>query len=305
MNAEVKVFGWQGIKLQVPEEWELAAEKGGFTKGYIRLDDVTAPKLSMSWDTVKEDKAKTPREALKELKKEIKKRDKSVKFLREDAIKVCGHPSRYFHWKSLTEGYELFWYCPDSKRAFASEFTFKPDEYWNLKPALDKVIESIQCHSTDDTRVWTTLDLKLEVPIEFNLVERSFYATRIHMLFSTREAYFIFDRVGFAQTILTETYSDLQDWLEKVYEPELKRRFKGIKFGRIRSDKVFDHEGLTVHSSYKSGTLFGKKHDVESQVWFCQQVNKIFAVTTVKEIGKNGKLNKGLKLILSSVKCHG
>jgi len=297
-----KRFAWQGLEFQIPEEWELGQDKGDYASGFIRLDDPMFARLGVNWQTVKEKKVKSPAEFLKSLKKTLKKRNKDIRFLAEKETKVCDHSARYFRWKAIGEGLDLFWYCRETRRAFAAEFTFKPDEYAQMRAAMDSMIETFRCHGDEKLRSWTLSGLELQVPSGFKLTERGIYATRIHLFFTSKTASLMVDRVAFAQSLLSETYHDLKEWFEKVYRRELRRRYRGIRLGRYKRARVLGHDALATTSTYRRGVLM-RRCTVESKAWLCERSNKLFAVST-SVTSKDGNVNKDLKRVLASIRCH-
>ena len=42
-------FGWQGIRLRVPSEWELGRVDGDMSSGYARLDDARMVRAEVEW----------------------------------------------------------------------------------------------------------------------------------------------------------------------------------------------------------------------------------------------------------------
>ena len=42
-------FAWQGLTLEVPEDWNLGRVDGDFEKGYTRLDDAEIVRLELEW----------------------------------------------------------------------------------------------------------------------------------------------------------------------------------------------------------------------------------------------------------------
>ena len=46
-------FVWQGLRLEVPEDWNLGRVDGDFEKGYARLDDAEIVRLEIEWRRLK------------------------------------------------------------------------------------------------------------------------------------------------------------------------------------------------------------------------------------------------------------
>jgi len=301
----MKTFGWQGVEFETPEDWELTVDEGVFEKGYMRVYDSVSARMALKWETIKGEKVKPPRDTLKELKEQMKKKDKNVTFLREKGIRICGHPARCLHWRSTGEGYDAFWYCPKTGRAFIAELYFAGDEYLKVKPVVDKVFESLECHRKRNVQRWTVFGLNLHVPSEFKLVERSFYTARLHLVFQSKQSLFIMDRASFAQTLIGERYKDLRDWFEKDYRRGLKKRYHRLRYGRTRRDETLGHRGLILSGYYREGILTRRRYRVETRVWMCDVENSIFAVTTIRREGVNGKVTRALSTIMASIHCHG
>ncbi|MBS7628054.1 hypothetical protein KEJ36_04510, partial [Candidatus Bathyarchaeota archaeon] len=100
----------------------------------------------------------------------------------------------------------------------------------------------------------------------------------------------------------------LEEWFEKVYKPELKKAYKGLRLRgeRLRKTEIGGHEGFMLRSSFKIGILRPENHIITSKVWVCPVKDRIYAVTTeeVRRKGDRDKVNKGLELFLSSFSCH-
>lgn len=313
---EFKPFGWQGLEFLIPSDWHTASEGGTFESGSLRIDEPYAPRIRLDWETIKEDKLKDFDQVLEDIKKKMRKKDKSLRFQRQGRAKICGHNARYFRWRSANqlEGYGLLWYCKDTKRSIVVEFLFGSDEYWKIKPAMEKAVETFQCHSSEEARLWTILDLTFKTTPDFKLRDRSFKENRMHFFFSSSsdKASFMIDRVTFAENILSTKYNGLEDWFEKVYKPELKRTYKGLRLRgeRLRKAQIWGHDGLMLRSSFKIGLIRPENHIVTSKVWVCPVKDRIYAVTTEdvhrkkEDKDKKDKVNKGLELFLSSFSCH-
>ncbi|MGB9596817.1 MAG: hypothetical protein ACPL7B_11095, partial [Candidatus Poribacteria bacterium] len=49
-------FGWQGITMEIPSNWELSALSGDYDNGYIRMDDENSPRMELKWSKLREKK---------------------------------------------------------------------------------------------------------------------------------------------------------------------------------------------------------------------------------------------------------
>jgi len=305
---DFKAFGWQGIELKIPQDWELSEETGSYKQGFIRFDDTADPRLRISWRVLDKYKGKDPaHEALERTKKEIEKKDKGVRFIRETKLKISDHPSRYVHWRgsgerSLVEGCGLFWHCPETKRGFASVFAFRTDEYWNLRLAIQRVVRTISCHS-NGPRLWTAFGLNMNIPQDFHLLERQYDLKCLHLLFSSAYGYFMIDRYNFGRSLKKED-RDLTDWFERNCKKKIERLFKCSQWGKIKKAHFNDHEGFLIQAFSKRTVLQRTKSMSESRVWHCEDKDKIYVVTTVRELEGHSETEDNLDAILRSVVCH-
>jgi len=304
-----KIFGWQGIELEIPEEWELAEETGNYMRGYIRLDDVANPRVRISWMVITKSKAKDPAyEAVKKVKSELKKKDKGVKFIRDTKIKICGHSSRYLHWRGSgdraeLEGCGLFWFCPQTMRGITVVFAFRTDEYWNIRLAIERAVKSIVCHS-NGLRKWTAFGTELSIPQDFHLLERKYDLKHLHLLFASKSAHFMFDRLNFANLITSKKYKSLKGWFKKEYRKEVERRFKCSRWIKIEKASFHGHEGILAKALSKKSIIQRRIYVSESHIWLCEETDKIFALTAVREHESAPEVEENLKAILESVMCH-
>jgi len=300
-----KTFGWNGFELKVPKDWDMSIDRGGFDKGYIRLDGLKFPRLEVSWEQYKEDKVKPLNDIVEAAKKHLRKKDKNVRFIGKDrSIRIYRHPARRIRWRiDGDEGYLIIWYCDKSQRLYRLQIFFKQDEYWSFKSVITEILKSFKCHVGGNLYTWTALDFTLKLPKIFRLEQRTYKVGKIALLFESKDSAIFINRIGMANVVLSEKYDDdLRKLLEEEHLPDIRKRFKIPKFKRVRRFSDERHEGFIMTTSYKSGIFMPKEFFVKTRVWTCEPSNKIYAVTMVIRKGSEAeKMRSRLERLLFSI----
>jgi len=300
-----KTFGWNGFELKVPKDWDMSIDRGGFDKGYIRLDGLKFPRLEVSWEQYKEDKVKPLNDIVEAAKKHLRKKDKNVRFIGKDrSIRIYRHPAKRIRWRiDGDEGYLIIWYCDKSQRLYRLQIFFKQDEYWSFKSVITEILKSFKCHVGGNLYTWTALDFTLKLPKIFRLEQRTYKVGKIALLFESKDSAIFINRIGMANVVLSEKYDDdLRKLLEEEHLPDIRKRFKIPKFKRVRRFSDERHEGFIMTTSYKSGIFMPKEFFVKTRVWICEPSNKIYAVTMVIRKGSEAeKMRSRLERLLFSI----
>lgn len=301
-----KTFGWNGFELKVPNDWDMSIDRGGFDKGYTRLDGLKFPRLEVSWEQYKENKVKPLNELVEDVKKSLRKKDKNVRFIgKEVSVRISGHPAKRIRWRiSDDEGYLVIWYCEKSQRLYRLQVFFKQDEYWSLRDTVKEILKSFKCHVEGDLYTWTALDFTLKLPKIFKLEHRSYKVGKITLLFESKDSAIFISRIGMANVVLFEKYDDdIRKLFEEEHMSDIKKKFKKIpRFKHIRRFADKKHKGFTMTTSYKQGIFMPKEFLVKTRVWVCEPSNKIYAVTMVIRKGSEAeKMMSRLERLLFSI----
>ena len=56
MDMDWVKFGWQGVSMELPANWELGGLSGDYNNGYVRMDDEDMPRMELKWSKSKEKK---------------------------------------------------------------------------------------------------------------------------------------------------------------------------------------------------------------------------------------------------------
>ncbi|MEM2849557.1 MAG: hypothetical protein QXI36_04695 [Candidatus Bathyarchaeia archaeon] len=300
-----KKFGWWGFEVAIPDNWDISIDRGGYDKGYVRIDDPKVPRLEISWEPYKKDKIKSLDEISEDIKKELRKKSKDIKFIgKGGSARIAKHTAKYLHWRiDEFEGYVVFWYCDGNLKFYRVQLLFKRDEYWSFKKTILDVLKSFKCHVKSDVYSWTVLDFNLKLPKDFKLISRSYKLGNITLAFESKNSYIFINRISVADVLLEEKYEgDLINVLENEHLPNVKTRLKISKFKSSRSFQDEFHSGLIMSSSYKIGLIMPKEFSVRTRIWLCKKANKIYAVTiAVRKSPESDKFRRRLETLLSTL----
>ena len=282
-------FGWQGVCLRVPDEWNLGKVDGDAKSGYARLDDSEIVRAEVEWRETPERGRRLPvpdlvDRYLDKLKKKAEKTDtpfsvtRKAKFLR-DKRWLEGSEYEAFTWSADYLAYNLARACPDCGRILLLRVLARLNE--NLEELADLVFRSVSCHSDHGQRYWSVYGMSFHVPQDFNLSKHELKSGNIQMTFETKNQSCRVQRLSMAQMLLKGT--TLEEWYPNFFRKQL-RDFSYDVAGTA----VGDHEGLRVTGRPRS--RFRQllrplpwlnprpRHHLDALVWHCEEGNRICVV---------------------------
>jgi len=320
-NTSFKVFAWRGIILQIPQDWDMAVDSGlGEDSGYIRIDDLTRPRLEIKWERVPFEKAKNPEEIaekyLKDLRKKLEKRAKSIakarklkkiklpeiRVLNREETRVRDHEALLMHLRGPEEALFLTWYCEKTERYYTLQLSFKKEEYTTQRVILDKVIRTLACHTDEELQLWSVYGLTFYIPKEMSLTNRKFTTGFSYMTFSSkkRDKVIILAYSTMANILLEEYYRDLEDWFKALLLKRVINAICKLKAKKARELSLKGHEGILVKGS-TSHIFKSKKLYLNGLIWHCPDSNRVISLSTILK----GTDNEEYVIKLSEkVYCH-
>jgi hypothetical protein len=315
-----KPFGWQGIELEVPEDWIFSAESGSQKQGFVRLIS-NSSSFELKWEKMEKKKEFSLETVMDNFIKKLQKADKKLKLLNRSSSKVFGHNAFYFHFESEHKGYGSVWYCEKDEKIFLGLFSFKP-QYKEAGLTFSHCLSSLKCHAKDEWNTWVLLGFSFKLPSKFELKERKFLVGHTTLVLSTEEPHpfctekreVLFQYWSPANVKFEETYNDPEKWFESFYERELKKRYEGkIEKGKFRSLKINGHPAKTLRTAMKRGLVGQTLSKNSTHMWYCPETNRIYALTLSKGLSKMrfipSKKYEAIPVetfdkILASVSCH-
>lgn len=282
-------FGWQGIFLRVPDEWNLGKVDGDAKSGYARLDDAEIVRAEVEWRETPERGRRLPvpdlvERYLDKLEKKAEKMDtpfsvtRQAKFLR-DKRWLEGSEYEAFTWRADYLAYNLARACPECGRILLLRVLARLTE--NLEELADLVFRSLACHSGDGQRYWSVYGMSFRVPEDFNLSKHELKSGNIQMTFERKNHSCRVQRLSMAQMLLKGT--TLQEWYPNFFRKQL----RDFNFD-IAGTEVGDHRGLRVTGRPRSRfrqllrplPLLNPRprQHLDALVWHCEEGNRICVV---------------------------
>lgn len=243
-------FGWQGVRLQVPEEWNLGKVDGTYKSGYARLDDPTMVRAEVEWrEAVKGVTLdKLVDRYLDNLKKKASKAgmDFSVKRRAKvlgDKRFLEGCDYETFLWEADYRAYNLARRCPHCGRITLLRLLTRLDEKFD--PDLEKVFASLEDHPDERGLFWSLYGLRFFSPAEFTLREHQLKSGHIQLVFEKGREELKVHRLSMAKMLLKD--APLGAW----YEHFFKKQLRDFKY-ESAAEAVGEHEGVRIEGRPRS-----------------------------------------------------
>ncbi|MBD3184218.1 hypothetical protein GF312_18175 [Candidatus Poribacteria bacterium] len=305
-------FGWQGISMELPSDWEFGGLSGDYDNGYVRMDDEEMPRMELKWSKSKEkdpDLHKILDSYFKSMKKRLGGTAEGLKIKRDtnlikDEEFSEGRKVLFYNWKSNVRANGAIWHCKECKRIIVVQIMGRLKE--TLLPLTNRIFESIKDHPDGHTNFWSAYQLMVEVPRRYQLEKRKLMSGYLMLGFIDGSRSLDIERYGLADVTLRDT--DLETWFRGYYAKVLKKY--GFSFEEIEDED--DHriqmlgqekrfiDNIPLSPVFAIDKLLRRKQ-IAAQFWHCKKSNRIFVIMAVAK--KNaGELTAQ---VASSIKCHG
>ncbi|MBT3343931.1 MAG: hypothetical protein HN712_17510 [Gemmatimonadetes bacterium] len=295
-----KNFGWQGLRLRVPEEWNLGKVDGDAKSGYARLDDAEIVRAEIEWRTLPLGGHVTVEDLvdryIAQLQKKAKKADldfsceRRARFL-TDKRWLEGASYETFIWEADFRAYNLAKRHPTSNRVVLMRVLAKHDEPTSRMAHLaDEIFRSLEDEPRDGHGVyWGIYGLDFEMPGDFGLQEHQLRSGHIRLSFERgtgRDQHVVqVHRVSMAQMLLQDT--DLATWYRSFFHKELKE-LKIETTPAVVQAGGGEHEGLIIDGAPRSRFRMllrplplvnpRPRRHLHAVLWHCEEANRICLV---------------------------
>jgi len=320
-----QLIGWQGLEIQMPEDWRLTFDIGDSLKGFIRFASQSS-NLEIKWETLKKRADfsidAVSKNLINKIEKSVKK--KNFKLLKRQSASVSDHKGVYFHYRTEQECYGLTWYCDKAEKLFILLHVFKPKEYRETKPIFEYIVNSLKCHSLDEQALWSIHNFSLKTPSSFRLGKRKILLGHINLSllaekprpFRVEKAEIFFQCWSLANVKFEDAYNDPEKWFKKYYEKEFRKKFgKKMKTDEFQSTTIREHAAKTFTCTIKSFGLITSHTvtNIHNTIWYCPESNRMYMLTFSIAMNKlrftamkKTELLPPEKIndIINSVSCH-
>lgn len=268
---------WLEVELQHPEGWNLAAEAGGITNGFLKIGSKTSMKFDLKWERqLTEKKMKLKIQPMIVINKFIenyakKTRKKTEIYERGDA-EVCGHNAYFARWRSDTDMVALSWICDEEDKVFLLNYYLEPSEEW--RKVANWLIPGIVCHTPEKFWKYYLFGVEFKVPKEYRLYDRKLALGRPVMVFRKERKMLLLHWCYFAREYLFK-YKNLNEWSKKEIPKEVYVAISGLKHNKLKSDEAGK---LTAVERKKSGLRVKRTMVKIVKIWYDADSNKIFLI---------------------------
>jgi hypothetical protein len=246
-------FGWQGIRLKVPENWNLGKIDGDYKSGYARLDDDQIVRAEVEWrDTRGGRHAGNVTELvdryLANLEKKAAKTDmpfevhRRAKFLK-DKRWLAGYDYETFIWEADYRAFNLARVCGECGRVILLRLLTRLDEA--PEPWIDQVFQSLEDHPQDGQIAWSIYGLRFSMPEQYKLKEYQLKSGHIQLSMEEGRHICQVHRISLAHILLKNT--TLTDW----YSGFFKKQLRDFNY-EVFEEEIGGHPGLRIEGRPRS-----------------------------------------------------
>ncbi|HJP34178.1 MAG TPA: hypothetical protein QGF95_26825 [Candidatus Latescibacteria bacterium] len=317
-------FSWQGVRLRVPEEWELGRVDGDADSGYARLDDARMVRAEVEWRAAPVRGARRPVSDLvdryiEQLQKKAGKSgmdftvQRQARFLR-DKRWLEGSEYETFIWEADYRAYNLARACPDCHRIILLRVLAPVGE--NAEALVNEVLPSLEDHPREadhEHTFWSVYGMRFKTPPDFTLSDHQLKSGHIRLTFEKDRGARVLriHRLSMAQMLLRD--QELADWFPSFFHKDL-RDFKHVVSGRGEDGHVIHgHDCARIHGQPRSRwrqilrplplvNPRPRRH-LEGAVWHCPDQNRICVVEHLSKKRPEGG-DDFLEKLIDGYVCH-
>ena len=286
-QAQWADFGWQGVRLRVPEDWNLGKVDGSPDSGYARLDDAEIVRAEVEWRTIRE-RANESVGALVDryvegLEKKAGKADlnfavqRRAKFLK-DKRWLEGRDYETFTWEADFRAFNLALKAADG-RILLLRLLGGRDE--DLREIVEEVMPSLEDHFEEEQWVWSVYGLQFSMPTDFKLESHELKSGHIQLSFEKGKQICRVQRLSLAQLLLKKR--ELSDWYPVFFKKQL--RDMDVE---VAAEEVDGHPGLRMTGKPRSRWRQilrplpwinpRPRQYMDGRAWHCEATSKICIV---------------------------
>lgn len=310
------VIGWQGVRFQLPPEWNLTGFSMDRDNGYIRVDSPGSGAMSVQvrWTNAAKPAEGPPtpyyllapyfrkwlrrpapavpktdlKASLEKILKDTARQAKKAKAEFESHMKpekVEG-PSEErtainFTWSGNGRGQGKIWRCDTCNRVVVAQVVGLPKDHNTIATIASQLFATVQDHAVDGYDLWALYDLQVSVPEEFRLESQQLMSGHLRLVFGRGAERIILDRWGLANMTLKKFA--LPEWFEREAFVGLKQMAQDtvtIASGHeaIRFQGKLPVAGRLAAFREAKASLRRFPSRYEGGAWLCAESNKIFAI---------------------------
>ncbi|MBI3946195.1 MAG: hypothetical protein HY321_09775 [Armatimonadetes bacterium] len=300
-------IGWQGISLQVPEDWfpaALGTERGA---GYLRVQCPDGPSVEVKWASPK-GSVDVEREVAKyrrTLERAARKRRQAVEWQEKPKVPVrvarADKNRRFFGWKGDSQALGVVWYCRGCGRVIIAQATFPASQDAEL---ASTILSSIEDHGEDGRELWSLYGLGVRIPVGWALDKHQLMAGYTMLQFRRGDRVLRAERWALANVAMKNaTLPEFLRGRSRKFWKDFRLADTGAEW-RGHAGAAFSGPTRKVWlRAVALVRLLLRRPAAETmsvRAWHCDAENKIFAIHAVHPRGDTAELERALE----SLVCH-
>jgi hypothetical protein len=301
-------FGWHGIGIEIPAEWNPGKIGGDAKSGSVRLDDATAIRMELEWREARGDDrvGLIVDRYVEGLAKNAQKEGRKLSVERGAECPGLSLPHmralEYFEWESESQVQTLACYSEASDRLLFLRIMGAPDE--SLEGLAPRILNSLTDTAPDQPRAWSLFDLAVTSPADYALESYELKSGHIQLSFEKGASSLRFDRLSLAGMLLRDR--SLDDWYRDFFRKDIKH----VDLETQEAD-ISGHPGLVL-SGFPKGRWRAllmplpfwrvrPRRRLEGRAWACAEANKIYVV---QAFWKRREDAPDIEACAAGVRCH-
>ena len=276
MQEGLKRFGWQGIGVDVPVEWELHRHSGDEKAGYAALDDGEEMRLQVRWTQAGRGGAAVTKTVARYGKSLSKACRGHIEFESYDASYVPkklrqGRKMEAFRWETDRVAYGLAWHCAASGRVVLMEVLFEGNA--KDRRGAHRILRSAMKGGQDEGRLWSVYGFAFQTPASYNLERPDLAPGRLRFLF----------RESRRSWLRVERWAVASQWRGKATLEQWPGELLKVMGATPRGEMALAQTQVGGHVACRFGQAVGRKgwarrERIEGVVWVCAEEDKVLAV---------------------------
>jgi len=272
-HRSFRTFGWQGINLTIPANWDLIYTRGQYASGSLQLADESTVRMDVRWETGgRKSPAALVDAYLADAQKAGKKRGADVSIQRSlNLASPVGKEAECYRWVNGRQVLAMLSRCSECGRTVHVQLLGQPGD--RLRGLARTVFGSLKDHADGDSHLWSFFDVEFRSPVGLPLVTSSLKTGCIRMAFGRRMLGLEFVRVSMAEHLLADT--SLEAWFRRFYGKSLKRRSISVAPATVKGHPAIAVEGAPWMLCNPL-RLVGRRRVLRAACWQCEPTNRLF-----------------------------
>ena len=285
---ERRLFGWQGVCLRVPADWDLGRVDGDYGSGYARLDDAEMVRAEIEWREVPKRGRRLPISQVVDryLEKLTKKAEKTgmdftvqrrARFLK-DKRWLEGSEYEAFMWEADYRAYNVARVCGDCGRIVLVRLLGRAEE--DLGALANEILPSLTDHPEGEQLLWSLYGMTFNMPVDYKLSAQDLKSGHIKLTFEQKGHVCRMHRLSMARTLLRG--GEVTGWYPVFFKKDL----RDFDF-EIVDEQARGHAGLRVLGRPRSRWRQmlrplpfinpRPRQFLDARVWHCESGNRMLA----------------------------